>query len=112
MALWDKVREELDQAGRIAQGALDEGRLHLELMRARKLADKAAQHLGYAVHRARRAGTPMPDEEMARYVGTLAGHEAEVARLEEQLETARARGRAAGPGSGPAAGTSDIGANI
>jgi hypothetical protein len=53
MALMDRLREELDKAGRAAQGALDEGKVRLEAFRTRQLADKAAQALGYAVFRAR-----------------------------------------------------------
>ena len=53
MALWTKLRTELDRAGRVAQGAFDEGRLRLEALRARQLADRAAQALGYAVYRAK-----------------------------------------------------------
>ena len=46
MALWNRVKEELDRAGKAAQGALDEGKIRLEAFRARQLADKAAQALG------------------------------------------------------------------
>ena len=56
MALWNKLKTELDRAGRAAQDALDEGKLRLEAFRARQLADKAAQALGYAVFRAKQAG--------------------------------------------------------
>ncbi|HEX2721802.1 MAG TPA: hypothetical protein VHM24_02725 [Gemmatimonadaceae bacterium] len=49
MAFIDKIREELDRAGRAAQDALDEGKTRLEAFRTRQLADKAAQALGYAV---------------------------------------------------------------
>jgi hypothetical protein len=85
MALWDKVKQELDHAGEIAQGALDEGRLRLEGMRARQRADKAAQALGYAVYRARQRGEELGADGYARLSSTLAGHEAEAARYEEQL---------------------------
>ena len=63
MALFDKLKEELDRAGRAAQGALDEGKIGLEAFRTRQLADKAAQALGYAVFRAKQGGgrsTPTP----------------------------------------------------
>ena len=57
MAIWDKLRSEIDRAGRAAQGALDEGKVRLELFRARQSANRAAQTLGYAVHRARVDGS-------------------------------------------------------
>ena len=53
MAIWDKLRTELDRAGKVAQGAIDEGKLRLEVFRARQLVDRAAQSLGYAVYRSR-----------------------------------------------------------
>ena len=43
MALWDKLSTELRSAGKAARGAIDEGKLRLELFRIRQLADKAAQ---------------------------------------------------------------------
>ena len=56
MALWDKLSTELRSAGKAARGAIDEGKLRLELFRVRQLADKAAQALGYAVHQAHQSG--------------------------------------------------------
>ena len=56
MALFDKLKEELDRAGKAAQGAFDEGKIRLEAFRTRQLADKAAQALGYAVVRAKQSG--------------------------------------------------------
>ena len=56
MALLDKLRQELDRAGRSAQRALDEGRLRLDLFRARQSVDRFAQRFGYAVFRAKKAG--------------------------------------------------------
>ena len=120
MALWDKVRHELDRAGKVAQDAIDEGKLRLEALRVRQLADRAAQHLGYAVFRARSSGTPLGDEELARYAATLAEHEAEAARLEARLASLRTEDAAAASGMGaagttgapPPAGADERGANI
>jgi hypothetical protein len=85
MALWDKVRTELDRAGKAAQDALDEGKTRLESFRARQLADKAAQALGYAVFRAKQAGTEVDWATLQRLVNALAEKEAEVQRLEKEL---------------------------
>ena len=82
MALLDRLRQELDRAGKSAQRALDEGRLRLELYRARQSADRFAQRFGYAVYRARKAGAELPTEECAAHVNNLTAAEAEVARLE------------------------------
>jgi hypothetical protein len=94
MPLWNKLKQELDRAGQVAQGAIDEGRVRLDAFRARQLADKAAQAIGYAVYRARQRGQEVDADVYARLSSTLASHEAEAARLEEQIETlARARKR-------------------
>jgi hypothetical protein len=82
MPLFDKVRQELDRAGRSAQRALDEGRLRLELYRARSSADKFAQRFGYAVYRARRNGADLTPEEYLGHVNNLTAAEAEITRLE------------------------------
>jgi hypothetical protein len=89
MALWTKLRTELDRAGRVAQNAFDEGRLRLEAMRARQLADRAAQALGYAVFRARVEGREIDTDLYASLSATLASHEAEVTSLEAKLGEAR-----------------------
>lgn len=85
MAIWDKLKTELDRAGKVAQGALDEGKTRLEAFRARQLADKAAQALGYAVFRAKQAGTEVDWQTLQRLVNALAEKEAEVQRLEKEL---------------------------
>ncbi|HEU4632125.1 MAG TPA: hypothetical protein VFS08_20410 [Gemmatimonadaceae bacterium] len=90
MAIWDKLKTELDRAGRAAQSAFDEGKARLEILRVRQLADKAAQALGYAVYNARKAGGELDAETYARLSSTLAAHEAEAQRLEGQLDAARA----------------------
>ena len=88
MALWTKLRTELDRAGRVAQTAFDEGRTRLEALRARQLADRAAQALGYAVFRARTEGREIEAELYSSLSATLAAHEAEVASLEAKLSAA------------------------
>ena len=85
MAIWDKLKTELDRAGKVAQNALDEGKIRLEAFRTRQLADKAAQAVGYAVYRAHQSGTELDAETSARLMATLATHESEAARLEQQL---------------------------
>ena len=91
MPLWTKLRTELDRAGRVAQSAFDEGRLRLEALRARQLADRAAQALGYAVHRAKVAGREIEPDLYASLTATLSAHEAEVASLEQKLSEEQGR---------------------
>ena len=85
MALWDKLSTELRSAGKAARGALDEGKIRLELFRVRQLADKAAQALGYAVHQAHKNGTEPAADVMQRLEATLSEHETEAKRLETEL---------------------------
>lgn len=91
MAIWDKLKTELDRAGKVAQDALDEGKTRLEIFRARQLADKAAQALGYAVFRAKQAGTEVDWTTLERLVNALAEREAEVQRLEKELTSDEAK---------------------
>jgi len=93
MAIWDKLRTELDRAGKAAQNAIDEGKVRLEAFRTRQLADKAAQALGYAVYRARQSGGELDAETYQRLSTSLATHEAEAARLEQQLRDLGASGK-------------------
>lgn len=86
MSLWNKLGAELRTAGKAAQGAIDEGKLRLEIFRVRQHADKAAQVLGYAVHRARRDGGELDPAELERLDGTLAEHENEANKLEADLQ--------------------------
>jgi hypothetical protein len=89
MALFDKLKEELDRAGRAAQGAFDEGKIRLEAFRTRQLADKAAQALGYAVFRAKQSGGEVDPDTYSRLSATLATHDAEAARYEAELDRKR-----------------------
>jgi hypothetical protein len=98
MALWEKVRTEIDRAGRMAQGAFDEGRVRLEVMRTRQLADRAAQALGYAVYKARQESREIDADLYTSLSATLAAHEAEVASLEAKLNE-KAGERTAAPAS-------------
>jgi hypothetical protein len=85
MAIWGRLKQELDRASRVAQGAIDEGRVRLEVFRARQRADRAAQTLGYAVYRARKSATELPVDDYDRYSASIGSAEAEIERLEQQL---------------------------
>ncbi|MBA2688967.1 MAG: hypothetical protein H0U64_12855 [Gemmatimonadaceae bacterium] len=89
MAILDKLKLELDRAGKAAQDAFDEGKTRLEAFRERQLADKAAQALGYAVFRAKQSGGEVDAETLGRLTATLMTHDAEAARLEGELDKRR-----------------------
>ncbi len=99
MALWDKLKTELDRAGKVAQGAIDEGKVRLDAFRVRQLADKAAQALGYAVYRARQQNQEVDPDTYARLSSALAGHEAEASRYEAQLADLASRKPSTDPGA-------------
>ena len=91
MALWNKLRTELDRAGRVANDALVEGKLRLEVFRARHLVDRAAQSLGYAVYRARTGKETPDDHAMVRLVDAVRTREEELAVLEDRMRTLTGR---------------------
>ncbi len=104
MAIWDKVKQGIDKAGKAAQDVFDEGKLRLDAYRAREQADKAAEALGYAVFRAADAGGELDVDARNRLMEALRSREAEARRLEKELEAARASAAAAGqaPSNPPA----------
>ena len=65
MAIWDKVKQSIDKAGKAAQDVFDEGKLRIDAYRARELADKAAETLGYAVFHAAQDFRAAADEDRA-----------------------------------------------
>jgi hypothetical protein len=108
MAIWDKLRQELDDAARVtqdalqkagkaAQDAIDEGKLRLDAFKARQEADRAAQAYGYAMFRARKAGSPLDADTDTRLYNALAEHESEAARLEAAASVVRNKGDAPPP---------------
>lgn len=89
MALWNKVKQGIDKAGKAAQDVFDEGKLRLDAYRAREQADKAAEALGYAVFRAVDAGGELATDVRERLITTLRAQEADARRLEAELAAAR-----------------------
>ena len=105
MALWDKVKQGIDKAGKAAQDAFDEGKLRLDAYRAREQADKAAEALGYALFRATEAGGELDANARQRLMAALRARDEDARRLETELANERAHtaaqgspGAMAGPG--------------
>lgn len=90
MALFDKIKQGLDKAGKAAQDVFDEGKLRLDAYRAREQADKAAEALGYAVFRAWESHAELDAEARERLAGALRTREAEARKLETELAEAKA----------------------
>ena len=103
MAIWDKVKQGIDKAGKAAQDVFDEGKLRLDAYRAREQADKAAEALGYAVFRAADAGGELV--EGRRSPGQRVAHGAHVAggpvRLAAEVDLAELRNAVAVAGAEP-----------
>jgi len=97
MAIWGRLKQELDRASRVAQGAIDEGRVRLEVFRARQRADRAAQALGYALYRARKNAADLTAEDYARQSAEIERAETEIERLERQLTDLRGSAGATAP---------------
>jgi len=112
MSLMDRFAAGLETLGRKANQALDEGKLRMELLRARRRLDHAARALGYITYRQSR-GEPAPPAEVESLTRRMAEAEEEAARFEAQIAALKGRGTAPPPAasapvpeapSGPAAG--------
>jgi hypothetical protein len=88
--IWNRIKDEMERAGRAAHSAIDEGKLRLDLMRARQSADRCAKHLGYAVYKAKSAGQDLAEDVYNRHASDLKAAEAEIARLKTLLDEAAA----------------------
>ncbi|MEO8909405.1 MAG: hypothetical protein ABI408_04180 [Gemmatimonadaceae bacterium] len=107
--LLDRLKQELDRAGKAAQDAFDDGKTRLEAFRTRQLADKAAQALGYAVFRARKSGRDLDAATYDRLSATLETHDAEASRLEADIELKRQQSAASRSSSADTTGTASSG---
>ncbi len=85
MSIFNKLKSELKNAGTAARGAIDEGKVRIEIFRVRQSADNAAQALGYAVHKARRQGRELDAASLERLDAVLTSHEEVASRLEREL---------------------------
>ncbi len=107
MAIWDKLKDGIDKASKVAQDAVDEGKTRLDARKARQAADQAAESLGYAVYRAWQNARSLDEQSLERLARALRDHEQEAVRLEAASTEAaewRRRTGAAEPPSGPATG--------
>jgi hypothetical protein len=103
MAIWDKVKQGIDKAGKAAQDVFDEGKLRIDAYRAREQADKAAEALGYAVFRAWENNAELDADARERLAGALRTRENEARKLENELAEAKANEAKSSGSSEPAA---------
>jgi flagellar biosynthesis chaperone FliJ len=86
--LLDRLNHELENIGRRAQAALDEGKLQIELLRVRRKQDNAARDLGLLIHRRERGGEAEPRRIDALLL-RLDDLASDISRLEQQIAEAR-----------------------
>lgn len=99
MPIWDRLKDEFERAGRAASSAIDEGKLRLDLMRARQNSDRAAERLGYALFKAKEAGFELSADDYNRHASELSAAQAEITRLETLLKEAASRRGSGAPES-------------
>jgi hypothetical protein len=87
--LFDKLNKELEDFGKKAQSAFDEGRVRLDLMRLRRKQENTARDLGLLYHQTERGGEG-DQEQIDAMLTRLDGLKVEITELEEQIRNARA----------------------
>jgi hypothetical protein len=106
MSLMDRVAAGLETLGRKANQALDEGKLRMELIRARRRMDAAARDLGYVTYRQAK-GSPPPEGEIEALTRRIAEGEAEAARLQGEIDKLKSARGGPVPPAANAGGTHD-----
>lgn len=110
MALWDRLKDGIDKANRVAHEAIDEGKTRMDARKVRQAADQAAEALGYAVFRAWQAGKSLDEQSLERLARALRDHEQEAVRLEAASQDAAEWRRRTGSATAPGAASPDAAA--
>jgi hypothetical protein len=100
MGLIDRLSDGFGRLGKAAGQALDETRLQMDVMRARKKKDGLARDLGYLVFRVAQGATAIPGEQDA-LVTRIADVEKEIDGLERRLRELRREARGEEPQAPP-----------
>lgn len=90
MSLFSRLNSELENFGRRATAALDEGRLQIELLRARRRRDNAAKDLGMIAYHREKGVEPDP-RRVDALVLRISDIETQIASIEAQLATQKAQ---------------------
>ena len=98
MKLVDRVAAGLDQLGRKAVQAIDEGKLRMDVAGVRRRKDHAARDLGYLAYRQSKGEIPAEGDTELQ-IRRIAAAEEEIAKLEAEI--AKVRGSAAPPAGDP-----------
>lgn len=87
--LFDRLNKELEDFGKKAQSAFDEGRVRLDLMRLRRKQDNTARDLGLLYHQKER-GEEAEEDQIEAKLTRLDDLKAKINDLEEQIRNAQA----------------------
>lgn len=87
--LFDRLNKELEDFGKKAQSAFDEGRVRLDLMRLRRKQDNTARDLGLLYYQKKREGEA-DKEQIEAMLTRLDDLKRRINEFEEQIRTARA----------------------
>lgn len=88
-SIFSRLNTELENFGRRASAALDEGRLQIELLRAKRRRDNAARDLGMmAFHREK--GVEQDQKRVDALVLRIGDLETQIASIEAQIATQKA----------------------
>lgn len=85
----ERLNQELEQIGKRAQAAIDEGKLQLELLRLRRQRDNASGDLGRLVYKRERGGEVEPARVDALLL-RLDDIEAAIDKVEHQMRSVKA----------------------
>lgn len=110
MGLIDRISTGINRLADRTNQALDEGRLRLDLMRARRRRDNLARDLGYITFRQAK-GAPPVEGEVDALVRRMEDCDADIAKLEHQVQQVRGTGvtTTGGAGDTPGQGPGDAG---
>lgn len=90
MSIFSRLNSELENFGRRASAALDEGRLQIELLRARRRRDNAARDLGMIAYH-REKGVEADQRRVDALVLRISDLETQISSIEAQLATQKAQ---------------------
>jgi len=87
--LFDRLNKELEDFGKKAQSAFDEGRVRLDLMRLRRKQDNTARDLGLLYYQKKREGE-VDKSQIEALLKRMDDVRKNIEELEEQLRNAKA----------------------
>lgn len=105
-SMMDKIRSELDQLGDRVQGALEQGKLHIERSTVSGHRNEAARELGMLAWR-KASGEEVDEERYATLVNRMDDYQQQLTRIDRELAASRAEDVSVGEDPPPAAQTAE-----